>query len=495
MTSYADSSSGATTEPGQASGRSGSRRVVIVGAGITGLSTAYRLHELDPSLEVVILDGASHPGGVLHTRERDGFLLEEGADNFITAFPWGLQLARRLGLEDELLSTNPRYRSAFVVRRGRLHKIPDGFYMMAPTRAWPMLLSPILSPLGKLRLACEPLIPRKPTDEEESLESFATRRLGRETFERLVQPLVGGIYVGDPKRLSATASVERFVTLERECGSLTRGMWKSAHSSASANGNTAGGGARYSLFVTFRRGMSTLIDRLVSTLPAGSLQCDTAVRRIERNAEGRWLVHAEGPAPRSWEAEAVIVATPAAGAAKLLRDVSVNLAGELEQMETARCALVSLAFRRDQISHPLDGFGLVVPSCEKRNILSASFSSIKYEGRAPEGFVLLRSYLGGALQPELVSRTDDELCKLAVADLQQFLGIRGEPLLRLVTRPAGMPQYYLGHLARVERVEQQIAALPGLALVGNSYRGVGIPQCIRSGDLAAERIVAGLAAR
>jgi oxygen-dependent protoporphyrinogen oxidase len=360
--------------------------------------------------------------------------------------------------------------------------------LLAPARIWPLLATPLLSPLGKLRLLCEPLVPRRAAGTaDESLAAFSRRRLGREAFERIVQPLVGGIYTADPEKLSLAATLPRFLEMERQYGSLIR----AAHSGSAAAGNReAGSGARYGLFATLRGGLSTLIDALVNRLPSGSLRTNARADRIERKADGSWVVHIAGG---ELACDGVIVTTPASHAGALLREVDRDVSSGLQQIEYAGTSIVSLGYRRDQIGHPLDAFGFVVPAVEKRRILAGSFSSVKFDGRAPDESVLIRVFIGGACQGELAELPDAELRAIATAELAELLQIRAEPTLVDIARwPRSMPQYHLGHLERVAAIEQAVAQYRGLELAGNAYHGVGIPHCIHGGEQAAERMLAAL---
>jgi len=473
--------------------------VAIIGGGITGLAAAHRLGELEPRAQVLVLESEARPGGVLRTVRKAGFLIEESADSFLTALPHGLGLCRRLGLEGEIIPTDPDRRRAFVVSRGRLEPIPDGLMIMAPTRLWPMMTTPILGPWDKVRMGLELLVPRADVADE-SLASFARRRFGRGAYERLIQPLVGGMYTGDPELLSVRATLPRFQEMERSHGSLIRASLRAR--AASGKSGQAGSGARYGLFVGLREGMSSLTNALVRTLPEGTVRCGVKVERLGPGRDGRWRIGCAnaGCANAShlpmFEADAVIVATPAGVAGRLFAAVDGALAASLERISSTSCAIVSLGYRQDQIAHALDGFGFVVPRIENRNILSGSFSSVKFPGRCPEGTVLLRAFLGGAFRPDVLDQGDEALSELAVQELSTLLGIKGEPLVRHVSRwPRVMPQYELGHLELVQSIESGIAKHPGLALAGNAYHGVGVPQCIQSGEQAAERIARELGAR
>lgn len=462
--------------------------MAVIGGGITGLAAAHRLRELDPAVEFDLLEASDALGGVLQTHRQQGYLLEYSADNFITNVPWALDLCRRIGYDRELIETRAENRRALVVCRGRLVPVPDGFLLMAPNKLWPMLTTPILSWRGKLRLLNELLIRRRRETGDESLASFARRRLGREAFERLVQPLVGGIYTADSEQLSLAATMPRFQEMERRHGSLIRAAWKERRAS-----QPPGSGARYSLFVAPREGMADLVATLAAKLPSHSLHLSSPVARLEPTADGRWLVHLATVNPDSPTAnayDAVILTAPAPAAARLLAGAAPELAADLARISYAGSAIALVGYRREQIAHPLDGFGFVVPEIEQRTILAASFSSQKFEGRAPAGHVLLRVFLGGAARPALVELPEDKIRQIVLRELGELIGARGEPGLFQVARWGGaMPQYHLGHVELVQRIEARAARLPGLALAGNAYHGVGVPNCIHSGELAAERVL------
>jgi oxygen-dependent protoporphyrinogen oxidase len=468
-------------------------RVAVIGGGIAGPAAAHRVVELAPQAAVTLFEAGPRLGGSLFTERRDGFLIEHGADSFITNLPFAVDLCRRVGLSDELIPTSAAGRRAFVVRRGRLQAVPEGFALMAPARIWPVIKTPILSPLGKMRLAWEYFVPRRAADNgDESLGSFVRRRLGREVFDRLVQPLVAGIYTADPERLSLAATLPRFIEMERKHGSLIRG----ALSERSSNdaGAAQASGARYSLFMTPRDGLSSLVAAVAARLPAGTVRLNTRVTQLER-CDTTWRVTTAAD-PNVLDFDAVVLAIPASAAARLLNDIDVPLSAELSAIPYASTAVVSLAYDRRQIAHPLDGFGFVVPAIEGRRILSASFSSQKFPGRAPAEKVLLRIFIGGACQPEYLERSDEELQQLAAEEIAELLGASGQPRFATVARwPQSMPQYHLGHLDRVAKIESRLSETPNLALAGNAFRGVGIPQVVQSGEAAAERIVEGLNSR
>jgi protoporphyrinogen/coproporphyrinogen III oxidase len=461
--------------------------IAVIGGGITGLAAAHRIRELAPEWRVTLLEKGARLGGVIQSERRDGFLLERGPDMFTTAEPWAVDLCRRLGMENELIGVNPDHRQAFVIHRGRLRSIPEGFALMGPARVWPVLATPLLSLRGKLRLCAEYFVPPRTEEGDESLASFATRRLGRETYERLVQPLIGGIYTADPEKLSMAAALPQFLEMERRYG----GVAKALRRRGGNKGDRKSSGARYNLFLTPKEGLTSLIARIAAALPAGSVRLGAEIESLSRDESGRWrLSLREGDQVREETFNGVIFAAPAPAAGRMLRGADDSLAELLGGIPYAGATVAVMAYRREQIAHPLGGFGCVAPLVENRRILSISFSSVKFPGRAPEGKVLLRVFVGGACQPHLAELPDEETKSLVQDELRELLGVQGEPLFMEIVRwPRAMPQYHVGHVQRVEAIEERAANLRGLALAGNAYRGVGIPFCIRSGEEAAQQIV------
>jgi len=465
------------------------RRVAILGGGISGLAAAHRLLELDENIDLTLFEASSRLGGVLKTERREEFLLDRGPDNFLTQLPWATNLCERLGLADQLLPTNDTHRRAFVVRKGALHEIPEGFVLMAPSKIWPVLTTPILSLRGKLRLGWEFFVPKKKEDEDESFASFVTRRLGRETYERIVQPLISSIYVADASKLSIRATMPQFVAMERDHGSLIRGASRRAAARKAENSNTSG--ARYGMFTAPRDGMESIVHAIVAKLPPKSIRLDSPVTQVAPTTApaGKWeITLANGSAPEVFDA--VICAVPAPRASEILAEVDTEIASTLGEIVCASSAVIFAAYERSQIARPLNGFGFVVPAIENRKSIAGSFSSVKYAGRALPGFELMRLFVGGACHPELVDWSDYRLKNLALDEFADLLGIRGEPALSVVTRwREAMPQYHVGHVERVAKIEDRVATIPGFELAGNAYHGIGVPQCIHTGEQAAERIL------
>lgn len=476
-----------TTQPAPA-------RLVIIGGGITGLAAAHRIAEraveTGQKIELILLEAGSQLGGTIRTQHRDGFLLEAGPDSFISEKPEALELVRRVGLESNLLETNKEHRRSFIVRDGRIRPVPEGFQLLAPERFWPFITSDVFSLAGKARMALDLVIPRRANyngSADESLAQFVRRRLGREALERMAQPMVGGIYTADPEKLSLRATLPRFLEMEHEDGSVIRAIWKRAkRQDAEETRRTSG--ARYSLFLSFDLGMQVLVDRLASRLPAGTVRLK---KKVESLTFDHLLKHWEIKVRdnESIFADAVCLAIPAYVAADLLGETDQQLSAALAAISYASTATVNLAYKRADIRHALDGFGFVVPFIEKRSLLACTFCSVKFTGRAPADCVLLRAFVGGALQPEVFALDEAEIVVRVRADLRDLLGLEAAPRFSVVEKWINsMPQYHVGHLDRVSRIRSHLRALPTLRLAGNAYAGAGIPDCIRSGEKAAEAL-------
>jgi oxygen-dependent protoporphyrinogen oxidase len=487
--------------------------VAVIGGGISGLSAAHRLRRLLPGVELRLFESRSCLGGPLATTHRYGFAWEEGADSFTVKLPWARQLVTELGLEDELLPTEPRRRRALVVCRGKLLPVPEGFVLMRPQRLGGILRSRVLSLRGKLRLMMEPLIPVPPDahspEHDESVASFATRRLGREVYERLVQPLLGGIYVADAAQLSLAATMPEFLEAERQFGSLWRSPLGDTPSAASQVSRTSpttdsgaslpprpspseadrAQGARYHAFVSLRNGLSQLIEALAAEFSPGMIHLDTPVRHLAPTSDGRWIVTTTAPQI----VDAVVLAVGAAEAGRLVASFDTSLATDLRGIPYASSAVVNLAYRPDQFREPPPGFGFVVPQIEGRPIVAASFPSVKFRHRDSPERTPVRVFVGGALQSEILEHDDGRLIQIAHDQLRELGLVTGAADPAFVRRwPQSMPQYHLGHLSRVDRIEQAVRGRSGLALAGNAYRGVGIPQCVASGYAAAQQVAEAL---
>jgi oxygen-dependent protoporphyrinogen oxidase len=471
------------------------KRVVIVGAGISGLAAAHELARLNPTLEIKLLEASDRCGGNIATERIDDFVVERGPDSFVVSKPEALQLSKQLGLENELISTPPAARVVHFVRNGQLVPLPEGLILGVPTRLLPLLTTPLLSVKGKLRAMLEPFIAVKPGDDDESVHNFFCRRLGREIAERIAAPLIGGIYAGDTRQLSLAATFPQFRSMERRFGSLIVGLHVSRNRGQSPPTTRLGGlftllgmllprnAQDNPAFLSFRRGMQTLIDALIRALPNDCLRLGSAVIAVTLQPQnGDAPVQLRLSSGEELSAHAVLLATPGHLTAKLLADS--ELQRELATIRTTSTATVTFALQRALLTHPLQGLGFVVPPGEGQ-ILAATWSSSKWPHRAPEGHVLLRAFIAEAD----CALDDPGLIELALRELQRLMGPLGEPVFTRVSRyDRASPQPELGHPERMRRIHSRLAQLPGLFLSAGGLDGIGIPDSIRHAQGAAQRI-------
>jgi oxygen-dependent protoporphyrinogen oxidase len=433
-------------------------RVVVVGGGIAGLAAARRIEQLAPDANVVLLEADDVLGGKVCTERVGDFVVEAAPDSFLSRKERGVGLCEELGLGEELIGRRPEHRGSFVRRGDELHPLPEGLTGMVPTSLEALDESGVLSPEGKARFAAEVDVPPAPGQGDESVAAFVSRRFGREAYEALFEPLLTGIYGGDGERLSLRATFPQLRAIELEHGSVLRGVSAPSPSSRPP-------------FVSLRGGMGRLVDALRAALERTDVRTGKAATRLSRAAHG-YEVELTGARPI--EADGVVLATPAFVTAALVQELDGDLADAHAEIPYASSVVVTLAFSRADVV-PLDGYGYVVPRAERREVLACSWSSQKWEQRAPEETVLVRVHAGRFGGRDVMRDSDDELVGLARDEIA-FLGATAQPLLARVHRwPLGMPQYVLGHLGRLERIEAALAPHPGLAVAGAAYRGVGIP--------------------
>ncbi len=461
----------------------GSRaRVLIVGGGISGLSAAHRLQELAASRggspQVLLVEGDSRLGGQIRTERADGCVFEGGPDSFVSQKPAALALCRRLGLERDLVRPRAGFSRTQVVHRRRLCKLPEGFVMLTPTRLLPLVGSPLFSWRGGLRAACERWVPRRRSSGDESLRSFVTRRFGTEFFERVAEPIIAGLFVADADTQSLEMTMPQLLELERLHGSVSAGL---------SRARRRVGAVRDGGLLSLGGGLQTLVDRLASELPGPSVITGAAVEHVERDtATATWWVRLAGR--DTVQADCILLACPAYAQAEMLRGLDPELAAELSRLEYASCATINLLYRGTDVLGRLENSGFFVPRSERLPILACSYVSAKFDHRAPRDRVLLRAYLGGATQAALMDRSDSELVGLAHESLRELLGIRGRPLLSKTSRfPRSMPQHPVGFKKRASRILDLASRHPGLVLCGGALGVVGLPDCIRAGEQAAER--------
>jgi len=471
-------------------------KLVIVGGGIAGLSAAYYARKKIPNAEITLLESSDCWGGKITTDRvafDDGqFIIEGGPDTFLATKPWGVALCQELGLADRLHGTNPHKKNTYVLNRDRLLPLPDGLAMMIPTNIEAILRSRLVSWFSKARMGLDFLLPAKAVNGDESLGAFVSRRLGREAYENLIEPLMSGIYAGDGDLLSLASTFPYLRDLELKYGSLARGALKMRRQS---NGKSVQGSR--SAFLTPTTGLAEIVEKLVEYLTANGV----TLRLSTRAGSLKHLTPFEGlgAAPDTWyltldtketlTADGIIIATPAFAAAQMLTSLDPSLASDLQSIPYASTATVSLAYRQSDIPRELDGYGYVIPRREGRRALACTWTSTKFPHRAPEGYVLIRVFVGRAGQD--IPWNENDLLALAKEELNLTLGITADPLLsRVFLWEKAMPQYNLGHPEILKRIDAALKKYPGLALAGNGYRGIGIPDCIHSGELAVNKILA-----
>jgi oxygen-dependent protoporphyrinogen oxidase len=460
------------------------RRVAILGGGIAGLSAAYYLREATAAsgepVEIVLLERSERLGGCLETDREGDALLELGPDSLVTTKPWAMDLLRALRLEGETIGLTPGG-YAGVLRGDRIVPLNEGFRFFTPTSLRSLATSGLLSTKGLLRAACEPFVPKRRSETDESLASFVTRRLGREVLDRLAQPLIGGVYSGDPASLSMRATLPQFVEYERKYGSLVRAM------------RAIPPPTRGSVFTTLKGGLGVLVEALATSL-GDIARVNADVESATYDAASGWTIACADGA--TVQADAVICALPSYAAAKVLTTQNAPLARALAAIRYHSIATVTLAFDCEPAAIPPTCYGFVVPFVEGRSITACTIVSRKYSGRAPDGTTLVRAFVGGALQPEKFALDDDAMLAAVLRDVRDLLGIDAPPSLVRIRRWAQtMPEYRVGHVALVDSLERSASEIPNIALAGAAYRGSGVPDTIRTARTAAERVAALLTSR
>lgn len=470
-------------------------RVAIIGGGLSGLATAVHLHLSKTNIDITLLESSDVVGGVIQTHRVDGFLVDHGADMFAMNPPAAHDLCVQIGVADQLIQPEVTGRGARIVHRGQLVPIPDGFVLMRATKRLPMIKTPLLSVAGKLRLFGERFIQNNVSETDQSVAKFVRTRMGNEVLQRIVGPLVAGIYTADIEKLSLLATMNPIAEMVRQHGSLakaTSARKKTGQDSSERNS----AGARYNQFRAFRGGMTQLISSLANLLPDGTIRTNQSVSAIQPNTNGEWTVDTNGqnstdkPNPTF---DHVVVATPARVAAKLLQPHASKASGQLSAIESASTAIVVLGVRKSDIARPVETFGFVVPAIERRRILAGSFASAKFAGRAPKDHVLIRVFIGGAMQSHLLQHNDQELIDIAREELSDLIGLSGQPIVQQVIRwNDAMPQYHVGHRDRVREIEDDLQSVAGLSLISNALHGVGISPIIANAKKVADEILTSL---
>lgn len=459
------------------------------------MATAHALQrqstESGIPLDCTVLESSPAWGGKIVTHRIGDLIMEAGPDSFLSQKPWALELCEELGLGGAVINTHPMEKKAFVFSRGRLHELPEGLVTFVPHQLGPFLRSGLLSWRGLARMGLDMVIPRRRSDEDESLAAFFRRRFGKEAFDRVMEPLMTGIYAGDADQMSLRATFPRFHELEQRHGSVIRGMMAARKARAAAG---PGSGLTRTMFVTLRNGLSELVTTLVDRLQKGRVACKAGVRvtalRVRSHQLGRWMYDVICDDGTALAADALVLAVPAYGTADLVRPLSPAAAGLLEQIPYASTATVSLVYDTRDIATRLEGTGFVVPRVEGRELLAATWTSLKWPHRAPPNELSVRCYVGGVGRETALRQDDEALVRLIQEELHVIARITATPRYVEVNRwERAMPQYVIGHLERIGRIEAALSRFPGLALAGAAYRGVGIPDCIKDGKSAAAGLI------
>jgi oxygen-dependent protoporphyrinogen oxidase len=464
------------------------KKIAIIGGGIAGLSAAYVLEkeaaDNDISIEIDLIEKKSRIGGNILTERIDDFIVEGGPDCVFSEKPASLKLCEKLGLEEELLKTREEKKGTYVYWNNKLHDLPEGVILMIPTMIMPILLSSLISFPGKMRMALEPFIPKRSNLAEESLSHFVTRRLGKELLDKIAEPLVAGIHAGNPETMSITASFPRFVELEQKHGSLIRGMLSRRKEMISMmKGRTS----KYTMFMTLKKGLQELTDNIQNTLSITTILTDNEVIAVTKNNSG---YEASLKAGDIKFYDSVIIATPSYITSTLMRGIDLDLSDKLMEIPYVSTATVSLAYSAADVNHIKNGFGFIVPGISNRKIMAATYTSNKFSYRAPEGSILLRCFVGGAQNEDLVFLDNKEMIKMVQTELKDIVNIKAKPIFTKIYRwEKAMPQYVIGHIERIKKIEELSAKHSGLYLTGSAYKGIGISDCITTSHKVAEEAV------
>ncbi|MGD0417277.1 MAG: protoporphyrinogen oxidase [Terriglobales bacterium] len=465
------------------------KRIAIIGGGISGLSAAFTIEDKRRSgtpVQYVLFESSPRLGGVLVTDHVDGCLVEAGPDSFLTEKPWAADLCGKIGLGDQLIGSNDSERKTYIVAKGKLVVMPDGLMFMVPTKIMPTVFSPLFSWRTKLRMAAEWFHPPHKASEDETVAEMVRRHYGPEMVELLADPLLSGVYGGEASGLSVRAVLPRFADMESKHGSLGRAMLQSRKQARKKMGAAASLPAR-PLFSSLKDGMQQMVDALVARLDAKALKRSAVVQSVIRQDNG-WTVCA---GYQTDQFDAVIIATPAHSAADLLESTDENLARDLSEIKYSSSVTVTLGYDQKVRRALPPGFGFLVPRSEGHRMLAATFVHNKFPHRAPENRALVRCFLGGARDEPILEMSEKEILEIVRDELRQIISLNAEPLFARVYKwKSAMAQYSVGHLERLQRIEALRQKLPGLALAGNGYNGIGVPDCVRSGTEAAGKVLA-----
>jgi oxygen-dependent protoporphyrinogen oxidase len=476
------------------------KKVIIIGSGMTGLAAAYKVKRAAQAEGVdvgfTLVEKDDRIGGKIATEMVDGFVVDGGPDSFLTEKPALHRVAEHLGMGDSKLPSDETRKKTWILAKGKLHEMPDGVMMFAPTKFVPFATTGLFTAAGKARMAMDLVIPKKHVPEgelnDETLESFVVRRMGRECLDRLAEPLVGGVHASDPAVMSLAATFPRLLEMEQKYGSLMLGFLDARKKVEEMRKKypPEPGKPKRTFFSSFKGGMQQLTDAMADAAGRDDMIIGVAATALAQSGDGWTVTLADG---RVLDADAVVIATEGWAARKLVADVAPAAAAALADIPHSSSATVSLGFDTEDMGFDLDAFGVLCPQAEKRSLMAATYSSTKWPGRAPEGKTLMRGFVGGPHNQEIVDKSDDELVAIVTQELREILGLTAEPMFSRVFRwKGGMPQYTLGHLDRVAAIQSEMETIPGLALAGGSYTGVGLPNCAESGEAAVTKVLGDL---
>lgn len=457
------------------------KKIVIIGGGISGLSTAYYLRKYlaakNPPAEITIIEKKNRLGGQIATIRKDGWTFETGPDCFISEKPWAIRLCQEIGLENELACTREENKKTFILNKGRLDEMPEGFMMMVPTKIMPFLESPLISFEGKIRMCMDLIIPKKKNNDDETLGSFVRRRLGEEALDKIAEPLVAGIHAGDPETMSLKNTFPRFLEMEQKYGSVIKGM-------LARMGNKTQHIPAFTFFMSLKHGLAELTDKLQELLqPDVKIITNNEVISVRKGYD----IETENTLIK--DVDVVVVTTPADIAGNLVKNLDNELSSVLLNFPYVSSTTVSIGFKRSEVAHPLQGFGFLVPGTEHRKIMATTWTSSKWSDRSPEDCVLLRSFLGGAANEKMAYLPENEIIKTVLDEWKEIMGISAKPIIQKAhSWIKGMPQYVIGHEKTVKKIEELTSRHPGLIINGNYLGGVGIPDCIHNSESIAQKV-------
>lgn len=457
------------------------KKVAIIGGGISALACAVTLKE--NGVDFSLFEKDEKLGGKIFTEKIDSFTIEAGPDSYLPEKFWSVQLIKKVGLEKEMLPTNDEFKGTFIYSNGKLHPLPEGVMLMVPTMIMPLAKSSLISWPGKIRMGLELFIPPKKDNKDESLAEFVTRRLGRECLEKIAEPLVAGIHTSNPDNMSVLATFPRFVEMEKNSGSLIKGMLSALKKMPPKNESTN----KMTYFMSLKSGMQELVSGCENYIGKEHIKKNAEIKKVQKLQDCYRLIFSDGT---TLDFENVVFATPSYVTMELVKEFDEKLASLLSTIEWSSSATISLAFGKSDIKTTLPGFGFIVPRVENRRINACTWSSIKWSYRASDNDILIRSFVGGGHHEELVNLEDNELVKIVLEELKDIVNIDAKPILTKVYRWfKGMPKYTVGHLDRIAKIDEEAKKNKGLHLIGCSFKGIGIGDCVKSGFDAASAIV------